>query len=252
MQLNVSQRPRSTKRLAAVRAALITRKTLRNTLILDECPPARPEAGQVIAQLQGATASITEVVIRTLSQPELSTVPPFPLPCTTLSHITSLQLSPCSYKLPPPKELPQLRSLSAALVFCRTEAPKRALYNSITAYLPQLVSLQLDRPASAWDVVQWPRAFTPATTTHTLTKLSTDARLCDELLQLLLKHAPRLQELAVQGLALRQSHEGVKWGLRRLSLGRRAASEDSLVGLPHTEAGRVEVQALSMDIDLVR
>ncbi len=253
LQLNVSERARSPKQLPAVRSALITRTTSRTVLVLDQCPTTGPGAGQIIAQLQGATACVTEVVIRALSTPELSTVPPFPLPCAALSHITSLQPSPCSFKLPPSKHLPQLRSLSATLLQCRTDGGKKALYNSINAYLAQLVSLQLDRPAGARHQLLWSRLFTPATTTHTLTKLSTDAPLCDQLLRLLLKHAPRLQELAALELALSESFRDEQWGLRRLDITRAktvlGSSELSL--LPHRDTGRLDIVCLDVIIDLV-
>lgn len=118
---------------------------------------------------------------------------------------------------------------------------------SVTALLAQLTSLEL---STRYREEDQPHTYalalicTPQSISHTLTRYSTSDELTDQLVSLLQKHTPSLQQLQVRALSLRTDHSGSTWGVKQLRF-KGWESESSQLRdfgfMPASTAGQVEV-----------
>ncbi len=183
--------------------------------------------------LQGAGAGVTEMTLEYTDGPLDGAldgaavdqrVAEFFLQRTAavLPNLRSLNLQHWYCTLPPPHLVPRLTQLSITGEHRLQGEPAIAAHRSVALLLPQLSSFTYEGGA-------WPNpasgqegrnalVFTPASTTHTLTRLVTSDSLTDELLGLLLQHAPALRELCVRESALTTSHRGSTWELQQLHI----------------------------------
>ncbi len=127
---------------------------------------------------------------------------------------------------------PQLSQLSQ-LTYCHIQIPtgfdaeaKRDMYNSIGRSLPQLIALRVteDSHYRLHEVQpRWSYIFTAQSTSHTLTHFSTYNTLSDELLSLLVNHAPALTHLSVGTMLLTaDTCRQRQWRVKELHAGDKA------------------------------
>ncbi len=135
-------------------------------------------------------------------------------------NLTSINFGLALYPLPPPNHMPQLRDVTASSSFRHSDSAL-AFIDSVALYLPQLDSLGLGGVCvRAYETAAWKRLFHPASTSHTLTHFDASSRLTDELLTLLLNHAPALTQLEVGGLHEELGdHSGKEWGVGCVRVG---------------------------------
>ncbi len=85
--------------------------------------------------------------------------------------------------------------------------------------LPQITHLDIefwgDRDEGS-QPAPWHAIFCQASTTHTLTHLVMHETLTDELVWVLVQHAPALSHLTVLNLLVKADHSGREWGVREL------------------------------------
>lgn len=219
------------QQLSAVQQALQTRGALPTTLIvvLAEDTYCAEVCEDLLTALEGVGSGMTGFALHNLSPPAGKTA-------TEVLHraaavfpaLQSLTLHGAACKLPAASALRGLRELRVA---------GQASIKAALAFVTQLTSLEITnarRPA-------WPRLFSPITTTHTLTHFSTDELLTNELLGLLLEHAPALAQLRVNSVGeLSKQHSDRQWKLRSLGV-RNSVYMARLAWLPSSTHGRVEV-----------
>ncbi len=181
-----------------------------------------------------------------------------------LPNLNSLTVNHCGARLPPPSNLPHLTHIDidtdsgAIIKVCRSIAP----------YLRQIQSLHISCEPDfyAGDYIldsqvdipmRWQMLFQPQQVSHTLTTLSTNAPLTNELVQLIIDHAPALRDLTVGGeeMALEQdwAGQGKEWGVQRLCLGfgqgePTEVQAESLALLPKTRQGPLLVEGVSLRV----
>lgn len=187
-------------RLDAARQALDTRGALPTDLVVVLAESADSEAAclQLLSALGGAGHGIGKVTLR---------VKPGPAAKGSTTVSDTVQNLLCQFLIP--DTLPQLGSVH---IVAQNQSLQDSVVQSIATRLPQLSSPHLDARIQA---SQWPQLLSPATTTHTLNSFSTDSSLTDELLGLLLKHAPALSQLSVWNIRVELGQYGV-WGVQQL------------------------------------
>ncbi len=148
------------------------------------------------------------------------------------STLRSLHIDSALGPLPPPSQLPRLRSLSLS-------CPQEATTSSLAAHT-QLTSLQLDY---AEVELPFPLILLPGPTAYALCHLSTTQDLDDELLSLLLQRTPSLTHLTVDRLKLTTDAAVQReWGLVQLQITDDNAADfevEQLMMLPKQRGGVV-------------
>lgn len=154
-------------------------------------------------------------------------------------NIFSLLIPACT--LPPPQALPNLKHLTIRRP--RDAGTAADIHASIARFLPQLHSLSYTRSEGPAGLPAWAQIFT--TTSQTLSHFSTYHILNDELMSLLLDHAPRLTQLSVSNLDLTKCFKDRLWALERLGVDQYDSFHafSPLVNLPRRESGLLELQA---------
>ncbi len=214
-------------------------------------PAAEAALGALAGRLGGAGAGVSELVITHRFQAPSNSVAEFistSLPALFPS-LTTLTLTDCAHPLPAPAQGPEparlplpLRSVRICAAYPHnTVAIENAVTDSLAPYLKQLHTLEMSRGYAAVD-----RLFTPETTTNTLQQLSVTSALTEQLLTLLLRHAPSLVHLGVRSLYYDLGdHSNEQWGVSQLKVGdltgyRGYSSVAMLARLPRSSApGRV-------------
>ncbi len=166
--------------------------------------------------------------------------------CAAAAHkLVYLETNSTAGTLPPPAHVPMLRELRVVLV-CREDeltAREQDACRSIGALVPQLTHLTVTH-VLPFDVLRltdgpWEPIFTPQTTSHTLTTLTTNAILDDELMTLLLDHAPALEHVECYMLETGSvSHMGREWGVCELVINDAQNCEECLQFLPKCKEGK--------------
>ncbi len=195
--------------LAAAQRALATRGTLPTSPVLLLCQDSQPDALNMLPDALRGAQGVTQ--FRIVPDPQ-RTEPYQATVAKAISYVAaaapnlrSLDIQ-CPCPLPDPSLLPHVTSLAI-----RTNAVFQGLWGaddwgadrlqlvelaSAARYISQLASIEIsvreDR-MRALRPITWPRLF--ADTTHTLTKLTTNTQLNDDLVAAVLKHAPNLAEL---------------------------------------------------------
>ncbi len=148
-----------------------------------------------------------------LSPPQATTAPAAPQPTPALPHLSNLTVT-----------FPPTTDHAAAVEYCS---------RSIGAYTAQLTSLNITSQHN----IPWPLVFPAGVTSHTLTHLTTDRALTDELLSLLLDHAPGLTRLRVGRLQLSQdTHRTKQWAVEKLTT--QLGALDTLALLPSNKGDK--------------
>ncbi len=128
-------------------------------------------------------------------------------------NVTSLHLVACPCVLPPSPAFPKLTHFSLRIFH---NCPAGSVFRSIAQYLPQITHLVIDIPEiEVHDEPghePWPKLFTAAHRTTTLTHCTLTVTLTDELAVLLISHAPSITHLTVEGLQLAWQGEPAGWG----------------------------------------
>ncbi len=194
-----------------------------------------------------AGSAITHLVLRAEHgcAPAPDTLAPFlQATATACPNLTSTSCGP----LPSPPHLPALRSLAVHMPYGARRAATEGFCSTITPLMTQITSLELSRDDGyplPWEILL---THPPTNATNTLTHLTTGTTTLDnQLLTLLLQHAPSLTHLCVE--AVRGVEPGVfskrQWGVGMLRLDGRATEVASLCGLPKSSVRPVEVKVWS-------
>ncbi len=206
----------------------------------------------LLPALHGAGAGITQLNFSTgLDQQMLSY---FLLQAASaLPNLRSLSFTGSICSLPPPSAIPKLTELCIQGSRWREcNATAEAVCDSVTALLPQITALELSNKYIEEDQPQTyalSLIFTPQSITHTLTRYSTTDVLTDQLVSLLVKHAPSLEQLTVRTISLDTDHSSSTWGVKQLVFKgwkSSAARLRSFGCLPASTAGQVEVAGLKV------
>ncbi len=207
-------------------------------------------------QLAGYGCSITDLQMDTWHWQTGESVTTFLLSAAPhLPHLTTLHLNAGPVCLPSPSCFPALTRLT---LWPSAEGPEpevatlaAAVYRSAAAYMGQLAHLHYIR-CLRWPE-PWPALLTPATTAHQLTSLETDCTLTDQLVGLLLDHAPQLQRLRVGCIDWDTADTGAyrerQWAVQHLEVWQNVGLEE-LAALPQPAAGQMIINAGTMALDL--
>ncbi len=207
--------------LDAARQALMVRGALSTRLVLLGYEPDlnSPDSQQqttarlsgIPQQLEGAGSGVTELTVThsgLLPHTFLTTA------ASAFPHLHTLSVDQCTCPLPPPAQWPQLRRLQVTIPppcynthsgVWEEHPTTLAVFQSIAAHLPQLTSLDFSRQPERDDVdpsLPWEQLFTAGSTSHTLTHLTTNCTLTDELVPMLLSHTPALSQLFVSFVSI--------------------------------------------------
>lgn len=193
----------------------------------NEALPAIPE------QLGEACAHITEFSIRCPGarywhHPHNGTKTALTAVVAAFSSVQRISCVPFAF--PTPQQLPSLTGLAIACVSREQETDceqgKVEFNHDIAAFMPQLSSFESDAEQAehddGYEVHQYPwgALFCKASTSHTLHTFKIQTPLTDDLLGLLVDHAPALRHLGVCGLRLYDSkHAKAEWGVQTLDVG---------------------------------
>lgn len=221
-------------RFAAVRQALADRgvaagpgATAGSSKIVLRVPTPHPAALQAVLSLSPAGGSaVTEVEVcqNSYSVPGMSqdTAAPWPNPpaplCATLHTLTLKHM--CA-PLPEPSLMPSLRVLHAHLWGKADDeaALRRAVSArcaSIGRFLPQLTAVGVYTHSMGRLRVPWDTILSSATHTTTLTTLTTTSSNVDEMLPLIVQHAPNVQRLSCYARELDPEMSADEWGVGEL------------------------------------
>lgn len=168
---------------------------------------------------------------------------------SALPNLCSLDFNHDSCALPQPTHLPQLTALSAIMPTFDQHQIVSRVEDSVSALLTQLRSLSL-REHMPQDVSWHVGSRIFAQRSQTLTQLTLQrALLNDQLVGLLLQHAPALQQLSVGSVSLEADHMDRQWQVKQFGVIRQPSMEQ-LARLPgSTCQGRVQI---AMRADWVR
>ncbi len=232
--------------LRAVRRALETRGVLPARLVaVTSCNASSLAACQRLFRgLRGACAGLGTLKIQVMApvaekraQSALEGV----LSRTVAAIAAAVRRPPAeitlSKVLPQPAHFPSVRELVISGETCLSD---HALQHLAT-FIPQLTTLRVQQPTYTG---LWPAVFSPASASRTLTCLSTGGTLTDELLGLLLEHAPALQSVEVHTVDVRSwQYRNREWRVQTLACGHAIVRPCHLSPLPRTPAalGVVEV-----------
>ncbi len=245
------------QRLHAAAQCLSTRGTLPTSLTL-QCTHSSTTPALLAAvppALQGAGAGVTELAVVFPANPLLEFLGSFrnharksvtqflQQIAPALPSLSSLSLQRCLCTFASPPALSSLTALSLML-----PDTSSALYSELLIsagpYLSQLSRLEITttKSAHAWVHIPWPYLFVTATTTHTLTHLTTSDWLSDDLLSMLLVGAPALQCITVDSVSVREDHSNRQWAVKQLSVtAQQHVGLDTLVCLPRSTADRLQI-----------
>ncbi len=174
----------------------------------------------------------------------------------SLINLRTLSIEDTIVTLPPNTLLPHVIELKlqvplADLLF-GYEAEVQDMCTHLAPYVRQVHSLcldgvngppQTDEDIGAQTLLHWPTIFSPATTSTTLTHFTCDECLTDQLLGLLLAHAPALKRLGVWRVDLESdAHRGKVWGVEYLSLLGWVDDRGGMQHLPSTTAGTLKIE----------
>ncbi len=256
--------PRSKRALAGQLAAVkqcLTVRGGRPTAVKLHCDASSATAAALWALpagLGGAGTGVSELTVIATDQAPSISVAEFvgaALP-DVFPNVTTFTLVGYACPLPAPAHGPAptlLLRLTAVVVACHnilTEYELQLFLISLAPYLPQLHSLHL----SANREIEWGWLFSPGSTSQTLQRLSTSGILTDNLLSLLLTHAPALRQLSVGGLdADIWDYSGQRWGVEQLDIGREGGYEEAwletIMCLPQSTAeGRVVLRSYYKEV----
>lgn len=242
------EHPRSEQELSrlltAAARSLALRGGRRTNVALCCAPgPATDAALGALSQgLSGAGAGVSWLTLVTGFEHISSTVAHFVrnVAPSVFPNLTNISFWGPLYPLPPPNHMPQLRVVAASRIV-RHSASALAFYDSVALYMPQLDSLDMGLYDQEHVAAVYERLFCPASTSHTLTHFNTGNYLTDDLLDLLLTHAPALTQLDViafdEGLG---DHSGKEWGVgqvRVLLLTRPHPGITAILKLPRLRGG---------------
>ncbi len=145
---------------------------------------------------------------------------------------------PVSSLWPQPAHLPSVTKLDIRDSIGSVRLPDNVLAHLAT-FNPQLTTLRVQQPTYTG---LWPVVFSPATTSRTLVCLRTDGMLTDELLGLLLEHAPALTDLWVLSVDVKSDgYREREWVLRALKIRQGDVQLGELRGLPRSTQERGQV-----------
>ncbi len=236
-----------------LKSALITRGRLPTRLHIDGWDGRRepqvqgtPLPMQLLAVLLQPTtaAGISEAVIQ-------SKCPQHPQPSAVtqvlaaLPSLTRLELSSAQpITLPHPTHLPLLRELSV-------ECSVQAISSNLALYIPQLTSLQLEGTSNVPAGIPCALLFTAAAPAqHLTTFIARNTSLTDELLELLLDHAPALACLSVSRIQLLDTQYVSRvWGVTDLTV--RGTDQAAMVRVPACKAGKLTWHMRDPDGDVL-
>ncbi len=250
------------RRLTAARQALAQRSGKSTDVVLLGYEPDQDAPGSqqqttdrlsvIPQQLQGAGSGVTKLAVE-----HTGLLPPTFLTtaASAFPHLHTLSVDQCTCPLPLPAQMPQLRTLQVTIPppsyntndgVWEEHPTTLAVLQSIAAHLPQLTSLDISLEQSEGEEafnLPWQEILTPASTTHTLTHLTTTDELTDTLITRLIDHAPAIQHVSVAGLYVQTDfHEqGRQWGLQSLVLSCEELYADELALLPACTAGPLSV-----------
>ncbi len=159
------------------------------------------------------------------------------------SQLTSLTLHPCPQPLPLPQSLPSLQHLDVRLMsgYDYIETIREDIYRSVGSHIPHLTSLTLDDSEYEYPT-PWGVMFEAECVTNTLTTLTTDRCLTDELVEFLFEFAPNMARLSVRDISIIDDLGGCEWGVREIEIKCWDDSDTaSVFNLPVCKAGPVMV-----------
>ncbi len=245
MVLQSSRTVRLRLKMSAIRSqslprlsqALLTRGSLPVALTVQWDNHVASSEGAVLLAgfLLAVGSAVRELAIHASVDPNSAAIAQFlQHTATACPALSRLQLKHCTPTLPPPAALPTLIHVDVA-----ANNHAQAFSASLGLLLPQLHSLVFSRHQLGVPP-PWAALFSPATAAQQLTQLSTTGPLTDELLGLLLDHAPALRRLTVADVGrVTGQHRDRQWGLQRLTTS--VAQLEALMQLPVSTAGPVKV-----------
>ncbi len=239
------------------------------TTIVLRVPTPHPTALQSVLSLsEPASRSVTALKVLQYDYPSTAgsdTVQgaPQPWPAADSFPIRTLHLNHMCGPLPSPALLPHLRELQVQLWVGSTrdkyQAPiQRTLKvrcTSIAPFLTQLESLSVMGCINTSAIIAWPRVFGRQVSTS-LRQFETDIHAPDQIIPLLIMHAPQLEQLScplAEPVHATSAISGETWALKRFVC-RYAREASELVTLPATPAGLTLLPAgattLEVDFEL--
>lgn len=197
---------------------------------------------QILNQLAGAGQGITELsVVFGNSHCDASRLQQ--AIARACPNIESLHLCCRGHSLAPPYQLPRLQRITIQNRADIMIQPEERIFQHIAPYMRQLTAVQLPRcQPRSWQWLFNPHLPTPLPLTH----FHTADALNDQLLRVLVTHAPNLTHLHVRSISVQSDAlAGREWGLKELRVGAvNAITQMRLEGfwvLPRPRDGRMVV-----------
>ncbi len=208
--------------------------------------------------LHNAGGSITQLVVSSTDHrqpPTAANIRYFlKSAATALPSLTSLDLQGVTFPLPPPPSLPSLTHITLSIP-CDAVAPIiDSACQELAKYLPHIHTLAIWQPQREQFLAAsptWPQLFSTGATSDSLVSFATDLCLSDQLLGLLITHAPALRSLTVGRLGVWEGGcREREWGVGELRVcrGDRPAAQEitvcaeRLANLPRSREGCLEVR----------
>ncbi len=241
------------RRLAAVQQAL----SLRNsslptslTVIGDDTAVSAAAALAVPKALHAAGRSVTalELCCSAVSKHYQDFMR---LAAAAFPNLSSVKLvNALAPLLAPPSHLPHLTQLSFTTTTTTFDQAHDhtdlcdMLEKSVALYTPQVTSLTaLD---GGYHDIWWPHIFTPQTRSHTLTHLTTNDYLTDELMSLIDEYAPAVKHVSVSNISFDEGAQDAVWGVEQLHIedgvgNGHYVSATEVALLPKCAAGKMQI-----------